>query len=72
MLDGFRLRRFDRGLSIVDADDPDTRDGVRVLPTTSNLGKRDDEIVGVLLPWRALDATDVDTGTLCVGIPLLG
>lgn len=46
MLDGFLLSTFDRGLSIVDVDvdDPDTSDGVLVVETTSNLGRRLDEI----------------------------
>ena len=39
MLVCFRLRRFDRGLSTMEAGSPDTRDGVRVLAGgTSSLG----------------------------------
>jgi hypothetical protein len=55
MLDGFRLSTFDRGLSVVEADDPDTSEGVRVVATTSSLGNRDDEA------WRAvLDVIELD------------
>lgn len=43
MLDGFLRKTFDPGLSTVDADDPETRDGVRVVATTSSLGSRDEE-----------------------------
>lgn len=37
----FLLNTFDRGLSMVDADDPEARDGVRVFGGTSSLGSRD-------------------------------
>jgi hypothetical protein len=37
----FLLRTFDRGLSIVDADDPEKRDGVCMVVGTSSLGRRD-------------------------------
>lgn len=43
MLDGFLLKLFEPGLSTVDVDDPDTRDGVRVAGGTSSLGRRDEE-----------------------------
>jgi hypothetical protein len=36
-----RLKRFDRGLSMVETDDPDTRDGVRVFVGISGFGKRE-------------------------------
>jgi hypothetical protein len=39
----FLLRTLDRGLSIVDADDPDAREGVRILAGTSSFGSRDVE-----------------------------
>lgn len=45
----FLLSTFDCGLSIVDADDPETRDGVRVLAGTSSFGSRDDELVDLAL-----------------------
>lgn len=45
----FLLRTFARGLSIVDADDPETRDGVRVFAGTSSLGNRDEELVDLVL-----------------------
>lgn len=35
------LRRRDRGLSAVEADEPETSDGVRVLDTMSNFGSRE-------------------------------
>lgn len=44
----FLLSTFERGLSMVDADDPEARDGVRVLGGTSSLGKRDVEVCGVV------------------------
>jgi len=44
MLDCFFFSIFDRGLSTVEADEPDTRDGVRVLSGTSSLGWRDDKV----------------------------
>lgn len=65
MLEDIFLSTFDRGLSTVDADDPDTSEGV-----LSSLGRRDDEACrtvlgapkfgekwvvateGVVLPWR--------------------
>jgi hypothetical protein len=37
----FLLSTFDRGLSIVDADDPDASEGVRMLVGTSSLGSRE-------------------------------
>jgi hypothetical protein len=37
----FLLSTFERGLSMVDADDPDAREGVRMLLGTSSLGSRD-------------------------------
>ena len=40
----FLLNTLERGLSIVDADDPEARDGVRVLGGTSSLGSRDVEV----------------------------
>jgi hypothetical protein len=49
MLDCFFFSTFDRGLSIVEADEPDTRDGVRVLSGTSSLVCRDDEVCVVVL-----------------------
>lgn len=42
----FLLSTFDLGLSIVDADDPEAKDGVLVLAGTSSLGKRDVEACG--------------------------
>lgn len=68
MLEGFLLRRFDRGLSMVDADDPDTRDGVRVLPATSNLGNRDDDICRAVL-GAAICGHKWDIGTVGVWLP---
>lgn len=50
MLDCLRRRTFDRGLSTVEADDPDTRDGVLVDCGTSSFGRRDEEL------WDDLDA----------------
>lgn len=32
---------------MVDADDPETREGVRVLVGTSSLGRRDEKLVGL-------------------------
>lgn len=52
MLDGFLLSTFDRGLSTVEVEDPDTSEGVRVSPRASRLGSREDEAEGVVLPWR--------------------
>jgi hypothetical protein len=37
----FLLSTLERGLSMVEADDPDARDGVRMLMGTSSLGKRE-------------------------------
>jgi hypothetical protein len=37
----FLLRTLARGLSMVDADDPEARDGVRMLWGTSSLGRRE-------------------------------
>src|SRR5690242_943008 len=34
----FLLKTFERGLSMVDADEPETREGVRVLVVASSLG----------------------------------
>jgi hypothetical protein len=63
MFEGFLLRRFDRGLSAVEPDDPETREGVRVLLLGSGLGKRDDEAVEIF-PCRPLAApTDLETAT---------
>jgi hypothetical protein len=42
MLDCFFFNTFDRGLSMVEADEPDTRDGVRVFSGTSSLRGRDE------------------------------
>lgn len=43
----FLLRTFDRGLSMVDAEEPEASEGVRVLAGTSSLGRRDVETDGV-------------------------
>ena len=43
ILEGFLRKTFDPGLSTVEADDPETRDGVRVFAETSSLGRRDEE-----------------------------
>lgn len=62
MLDGFLLRTFERGLSTVEEDDPETSEGVRVLPVTSSLGRRDEEICrSDLEPGIAEDRWDVGT-----------
>jgi hypothetical protein len=45
--EGFLLNRFDLGLSIVEAEDPETREGVRVFAATSNLGRRDEAGCGI-------------------------
>lgn len=45
----FRLRTFERGLSIVEAEDPETRDGVRVFAGTSSFGNRDEELADLVL-----------------------
>jgi hypothetical protein len=37
----FLLKTLDRGLSIVEADEPDASDGVLMLLGTSSLGRRD-------------------------------
>jgi hypothetical protein len=42
----FLLSTFDRGLSIVDADEPEASEGVRMLAGTSSFGNRDVEICG--------------------------
>jgi hypothetical protein len=44
ILDCFFLSTFDRGLSIVDAEEPEMRDGVRALSGTSSFGRRDEEV----------------------------
>jgi hypothetical protein len=43
IFEGFFLRTFERGLSNVDADDPDTKDGVRMFGGGARL-------------WRCADA----------------
>lgn len=68
MLDCFLRSTFDRGLSTVDAEDPDTRDGVRVLPGTSSLGRREDEVCTVGLEVVNLDLAWV-MGTVGVVLP---
>jgi hypothetical protein len=45
----FLLNTFDRGLSMVEADEPETREGVRVLTGTSSLGSREEELVDLAL-----------------------
>lgn len=42
----FLLNTFERGLSMVEADDPETKEGVRVLmlTCTSSFGSRDEEL----------------------------
>jgi hypothetical protein len=45
----FLLRTFARGLSIVDADDPETKDGVRVFAGTSSFGNRDEVLDDLVL-----------------------
>jgi hypothetical protein len=42
----FLLSTFDRGLSMVDADDPEASEGVRMLGGTSSLGSREVELCG--------------------------
>jgi len=42
----FLLSTFDRGLSMVDADDPEAREGVRMPWGTSSLGSREVEVCG--------------------------
>jgi hypothetical protein len=37
----FLLKTFDRGLSMVDADEPDASEGVRVVLGTSSFGRRE-------------------------------
>lgn len=51
MLDCFLRSTLDRGLSDVDTDDPDTKDGVGVMTDrgTSSLGKREEEVCSVVL-----------------------
>ena len=49
----FLLNTLDRGLSIVEAEDPDARDGVRMLLGTSSLGKRD------VCTWVVVFGTDM-------------
>ena len=46
MLDGFLRRRLDRGLSVVETEEPETSEGVRVFPETSSFGKRDEVACG--------------------------
>lgn len=45
----FLLSTFERGLSMVDADDSETRDGVGVFAGTSSFGSRDDELADLVL-----------------------
>lgn len=45
----FLLKTFERGLSMVDADDPETREGVRVFAGTSSLGSRVEELADLAL-----------------------
>ena len=88
MLEGFLLNTFDRGLSTVDVDDPETREGVRVLPATSSLGRREtcSEVLGRVTVWgtrglrtvgalscRPLTASEgLGTGTRGLVTPLAG
>lgn len=43
MLDSLRLKRFDRGLSKVDTEEPDTSDGVLEVKGASTLGRREED-----------------------------
>ena len=45
----FLLSTFERGLSMVDAEDPDTSEGVRVFVGTSSFGSLDEELVDLAL-----------------------
>lgn len=58
MLVGFLLSTFDRGLSTVEVDDPDTSEGVRVVPTASSFGRRDDETCHRVLDTAVLQRTE--------------
>jgi hypothetical protein len=42
----FLLSTFERGLSMVDADEPEASEGVRILRGTSSLGNLEVEICG--------------------------
>lgn len=68
MLDCFFLNRFDRGLSIVDAEEPETRDGVRALSGTSSFGRRDDEVCSFDLDAGVRETAWV-IGTVAVVLP---
>lgn len=68
MLDCFLLSTFDRGLSTVDAEDPDTSEGVRVFPGTSSLGRRDDDVCEAGLD-AARDRFGWAVGTVGVVLP---
>lgn len=74
MLEGFLRNTFDPGLSTVDADEPETREGVRVFAETSSLGRRDEEACREVL-W-VVDAegerVDDPVGTEIVGRALTG
>lgn len=72
MLVCLRLKRLDRGLSIVEAEDPDTRDGVRVFVRFSGFGKRE-ELVDIVPPWRGPRITGAfGVGALWPVTPLAG
>lgn len=68
ILEGFLLRTFDRGLSMVDADEPETREGVLVFPVTSSFGSRDEVTCCVVLENDLLE-TGWEASTVGVVLP---
>jgi hypothetical protein len=68
ILDCFFLNTLDRGLSIVEAEEPETNDGVLANSGTSSLGRREDGIWKVGLEVVRVGTAEV-IGTVGVVLP---
>jgi len=68
----FLLKTFERGLSMVDAEEPDARDGVRELRVTSSFGSFDVDAGFAILGGAATDSEEVIGEGRRVGWVVLG